>query len=290
MTAVPEIARALNLRQAGHEWHGECPVCHYKDGFSLAEGEDGKLLARCHVHNCSWDDILAALRKRGLVEERRAPRATHKRGGWQWLWNRSCTIAQGGSWTLPVDYLRGRGITIESLPANNVLEVLRFCSDCWNTETNTKMPALIARVDREGVGKAAVHRIYLSPDGSKAALVKPKKALGPIDGGAIRLAPVGPNGELAVAEGIEDALSYMLIKRIPTWSAVVAGGIERLILPPEARVIYIALDNDAAGLKAAQNAARRWLTEGRRVFFAKPPIGKDWNDTLCALAREGAAA
>jgi putative DNA primase/helicase len=250
------------------------------------------LLARCHVGTCSWDDILAALRKRGLIDERRSSTAKRKSDGphWRKLWDRSHRIAQGGGWTLAVDYLLGRGITIESLPANNALDVLRFCNVTWNTETNTKMPALIARVDREGAGMVAVHRVYLTPDGSKATLEKPKMALGPIKGGAIRLAPVGPNGELGVAEGIEDALSYMQIKGIPTWSAVAAGGIEQLVLPEEARVIYIALDKDPVGLKAAQNAARRWLGEGRRVFFAKPPHGKDWNDTLRSLARGGAAA
>jgi hypothetical protein len=289
--SAENIARALGLRPAGHEWHGACPVCHYKTGFSLADGEDGKLLARCHVGTCSWDDILAALRKSGLIDERRSSTAKRKPDGphWQRLWGRSGRIAQRGGRTLAVDYLAGRGITLESLPANNALEVLHFCNDTWNTETSTKMPALIARVDREGAGMVAVHRVYLTSDGRKAALEKPKMALGPIGGGAIRLAPIGPNGELAVAEGIEDALSFMQMTGQPCWSAVVAGGIEQLILPPEVKFVAIAMDNDKRGIVAAQVAARRWLSEGRRVWFSRPPIGKDWNDTLCAHAR-GAAA
>jgi hypothetical protein len=281
------IGPALGLRRAGDgHWHGNCPVCHYKDGFSLADGDGGKLLARCHVGNCSWDEIVAALRKRGLIDER--PPSSEKRKSddpnWRRLWDRSHRIAANGAWTLATDYLIGRGITALP-PNNNVLDVLRFCNDCWNTETNTKMPALIARVDREGVGMVAVHRIYLNRDGIKAALVKPKKALGPIDGGAIRLAPIGPNGELAVAEGIEDALSFMQMTGQPCWSAVVAGGIEKLILPADVRFVAIAMDNDKRGREAAQVAARRWLGEGRRVWFARPPIGKDWNDTLRARAQ-----
>jgi putative DNA primase/helicase len=92
-----------------------------------------------------------------------------------------------------------------------------------------------------------------------------------------------------VAEGIEDALSFMQMTGQPCWSAVVAGGIEQLILPPEVKFVAIAMDNDKRGLVAAQVAARRWLSEGRRVWFSRPPIGKDWNDTLRASARGVAA-
>jgi hypothetical protein len=150
---------------------------------------------------------------------------------------------------------------------------------------------MVALVEHQVHGPVAVHRTWLKPDGTgKADLDPDRMTLGPSDGAAIRLAPVGPHGELGVTEGIEDALSYMQLKGIPTWSALTAGGIERLILPPEARFIYVALDNDKVGRDAAQAAARRWLGEGRRVFCAKPPIGKDWNETLCALSRKGAAA
>ena len=79
-----------------------------------------------------------------------------------------------------------------------------------------------------------------------------------------------------MAEGIEDALSFMQMTGQPCWSAVVAGGIEQLILPPEVKFVAIAMDNDKRGREAAQVAARRWLGEGKRVWFSRPPIGKDW--------------
>jgi len=41
-----------------------------------------------------------------------------------------------------------------------------------------------------------------------------------------------PSNEIAVAEGIETALSVQLATGIPTWAALSAGGLRRLILLP----------------------------------------------------------
>jgi putative DNA primase/helicase len=76
----------------------------------------------------------------------------------------------------------------------------------------------------------------------------------------------------------------------PCWSAICAKGIKALILPPEAREIVIACDPDPVGIAAAEQAAQRWLREGREVFIARPPDGLDFNDVLLArLARRAAA-
>jgi hypothetical protein len=39
-------------------------------------------------------------------------------------------------------------------------------------------------------------------------------------------------------------------------------------------------DGDVPGEAAAQNCARRWKREGRRVRIARPPQGLDFNDVL----------
>jgi phage/plasmid primase-like uncharacterized protein len=102
---------------------------------------------------------------------------------------------------------------------------------------------------------------------------------------AVHLAPAAER--MAVAEGIETALSVQQATGIPTWAALSAGGIERLELPtlPLAAEVVIAADADEDGLRAANQAARRWLREGRSVRIATPPVGRDFNDLL----REGAA-
>jgi len=60
-----------------------------------------------------------------------------------------------------------------------------------------------------------------------------------------------------------------------------------LILPPRplASTVIIAADADPVGMQAAQDAAVRFVREGRRVRIAAPPTGTDFNDIL-----QGAAA
>jgi phage/plasmid primase-like uncharacterized protein len=104
--------------------------------------------------------------------------------------------------------------------------------------------------------------------------------IGRCKGAAVRLAPAGPI--LALAEGIETALSYMQVRGLPTWAALSAGGFRSLILPEEVREIIIAADSDPVGLIAARAAARLWLAEGRQVSIARPPLGVDFNDLVRA--------
>jgi len=113
-------------------------------------------------------------------------------------------------------------------------------------------------------------------------------SLGSVSGGAVRLAQAGEH--LAVAEGIETALSIMDATGILTWAGISAGGIKALILPslPMASEVVIAADNDPPGIKAANEAAERWTAEGRRVRIAVPPAGTDFNDL--ALDTEEMAA
>jgi hypothetical protein len=176
----------------------------------------------------------------------------------------------------PVEkYLRSRGLALPPAP------VLRFAWRCWNREAGRELPAMLARVDDINGEFVGVHRTWLTPDGGKAALRGPKMSLGRIGGAAVRLAPVA--AELAIAEGIESALTAIVADGMPTWSAVASGGMKNLVLPAEVRVVTIIADHDGNGVgqRAASNAAQRWLGEGRRVRVALPPrLGSDINDML----------
>ena len=141
------------------------------------------------------------------------------------------------------------------------------------------MIAAVARVPERAV--TGLHRTYLAPGGAGKAKTNPAKAmLGTVGGGAVRLAPAGEH--LAIAEGIETALSVMQATGVPTWAALSAGGIKNLILPPLplASVVTITADHDAVGIRAGHEAAERWTLEGRRVRIALPPEGRDFNDLL----------
>jgi putative DNA primase/helicase len=129
--------------------------------------------------------------------------------------------------------------------------------------------------------RVAVHRTFLGQNGlGKANLDPDKMTLGRCKGGSVPLAPPAPI--LAVSEGIETGLSYIVGSGIGTWAALSAVGIRNLILPEIVRQVIVAVDPDPVGLMAARFAARRWLAEGRQVSFARPPLGVDFNDLLRA--------
>jgi DNA primase len=189
--------------------------------------------------------------------------------------------AEPAGGTLVETYVRSRGVSLPPAP------VLRFSPRCWNRESGRKLPAMLARVDDIDGDFLGVHRTWLLPDGSgKAELEDQKMSLGRVRGGAIRLAPAGPM--LAVAEGIENALSATAVKGIPAWSAVAKGGFKSLQLPAEVREVLIVADHDhnGGGEIAARAAGQRWAAEGRHVrLWRSPQVGQDANDLL--LLKEG---
>ena len=82
-------------------------------------------------------------------------------------------------------------------------------------------------------------------------------------------------------------LSVALALHCPGWAALSTGGLIALRLPPEARHILIAADNDAGGYgdHVARMAQARWLAEGRMARIMLPrSSGTDSNDVLRGYA------
>ena len=287
MTSAIEIATALRAQKSGGVHTAACPSCGYKSALSIRD-DTGRPLVRCHV-GCEQAAVLDALRNLGLWHSRaedwpsyqparsRPPRtATDDAQKAAWardLWQRSWPAAG-----TPVEtYLRSRGLGDPIPPA------IRFLPDTKHGPTGSRFPCMIAAVTRwPSSDVIAVHRTFLSVDGTGKAEVDPSKmTLGPIGGGAVRLASVGDR--LAVTEGIETGLSVQLATGMPTWAALSTGGIRKLVLPslPMAANVTIAADNDAPGRSAAHDAASRWHAEGRWVWVATPASpGEDFNDVL----------
>lgn len=125
-----------------------------------------------------------------------------------------------------------------------------------------RRPVLVAAVEHTERGFVGVSRTFLAIDGSgKASLESPRPFTGPVGGGAVRLGGLRPDAPLIIAEGIESALSASEIWGWPAWAALSAGGIERLLLPAEAKDIVIACDRDhsGVGMRSARIAAARWV-------------------------------
>jgi len=271
-----------------------CPACG--PGQTVAHKRNKKVLriwrvepgfatfccARCGLKGYSRDGTSRASRR--SVAERLASRAMRAQRKQEESADRTRRIgiaerilggggpAAGG----PVQhYLEGRFIRPP------ILDIIRFSPAVWHPFERRNMPAMVARIDHPITAAfTGVHVTFLQPDGSGKAVVKPDKITrGVAAGGVVRL--VEPGAALALAEGVESALSFMQLSGIPTWSALCAGNFCNVKLPTSVRDVVIAADNDERGLAEARKAGRRWRLEGRRVRIVRPTIaGQDWNDVL----------
>lgn len=71
-----EIARALGGRKSGAGWSAKCPAHEDRTpSLSISQGRDGKILFRCHA-GCTQEDVIAALKARGLWQERPSGKGT----------------------------------------------------------------------------------------------------------------------------------------------------------------------------------------------------------------------
>ena len=145
---------------------------------------------------------------------------------------------------------------------------------------NVTLPALVAIVqDAKGTARG-LHMTALKADGSgKAALSNPRRMFGEVHQHAAQLVPVGPDRALAIAEGIETALSYQAMTHIPTWAALSAAGLGGFEPPPGLKTLIIAADGDQAGMDAARALGERLKGKmGVRIHGAGDCL--DWNDRL----------
>ncbi|MFN3847729.1 MAG: toprim domain-containing protein, partial [Paracoccaceae bacterium] len=148
-------------------------------------------------------------------------------------------------------YLHTRGIT-QAVPSST----LRFHPKCWHRdEGQTKpvpRPAMIAAVTDGAGALQGVHRTWLAPDGQdKAAVVTPRRAMGHLLGNAVRIVPADQT--LVLGEGIETMLSVReAAPSLPVWAALSSGHLGAVLLPNGLQRLYIAVDRDPAGQRAAE--------------------------------------
>jgi hypothetical protein len=278
------LARYLGGRRQGNNWRCPCPLeCGYD--LSLGEGEDGKLLAYC-FGGCTFDDLYPALVEYGLLDDADSPpiaiangnairrpedaaeRIAHARRLYD------CSTAD----ERVVTYLRSRGIVLTS-------SVLRFSGHAPH-RLGTRLSAMLAPVVDVNGDQVGTHFTFLRADGCGKADLDKKflhECRGVIRGGAIRLVDHDPGRALLIGEGIESTLSAMQLFGLPGWSAVYAGGLKTVELPPAIRSVVLAIDHDVsgAGQRNALAAYERWTGQGRSVRLKIPSVrGDDFNDVL----------
>ena len=283
-----EAAARLNLtRGRDNKWRGRCPACGYpKPTLEVAVEQDriavscsacGAVAGIAAMMGVAGDIVIAP-----SVQPSKVDRAVN-------AWRNSNPAA--GS--LVERYLQSRGITLPP-PAT-----IRFLPRQRNWNDGGTYPAMISLVQRvpgdddhdalergASLIDAGAHFTFLQggADGPvvKAATEASKLSLGQLRHGGVWLASIETIGEqLAVAEGIETALSVMQITKLPTVAGLSAAGMRSLRWPPQIRRLWIAADNDQAGLKAAEVLLERALRAGLQAHIKIPAGGKnDFNDLL----------
>lgn len=289
MPDASEIARALGGHRNGDGFLCRCPVPLHGQGrgdrrpsLSIRDGDE-RILVRCFA-GCDPRDVLAELRRRGLLDDERPnrrvchdtprprPDPPHdpdpEAVG---IWRDAGPVAG----TVVATYLRRRGITIEippTLRAGTGLHLGRY-----------SFPVLVAAVqrpaDRVVIG---VQRTFVALDGSrKAPIAMPRLTTGALGAGAVRLGPAGP--VLGLAEGIETGLSAQQLTSVPVWCTLGTGRMHRVAVPGTVREVHIFADDDEPGRAAAERTAYEHREAGRRVVIRFPPEGfGDWNDAHMA--------
>jgi phage/plasmid primase-like uncharacterized protein len=126
-----------------------------------------------------------------------------------------------------------------------------------------------------------VHRTWLAPDGrDKAAVGIPRRAMGHLLGNAVRIVPADQT--LVLGEGIETMLSVReAVPSLPVWSALSSSHLGAVLLPAGLQRLYIAIDRDPAGHRAAERLTARASEVGVQVIVLEPQLG-DFNDDLRA--------
>lgn len=199
------------------------------------------------------------------AERRRAAAHTFCAG----VWGASGAIAD----TLAETYLASRGVA----PG----EDLRFHPAApYSYHGVGGGPAMVALVRGAGGVPKGLHVTHLRPDGTKMR----RTCFGALGGAAVRLQPC--TDELAIAEGIETALSFAELHSTPTWAALSTSGLMAFSPPAGVRRLTIAADADdkGAGMDAARELAER-ASRRCEVVIRPAPAGQDWNDVLRGVGR-----
>jgi len=266
---------------------GRTPALKISDDPRKSDGVDIHCFA-----GCRWQDVKSDLARAGLLEEWQGTQAKpwpklkfaqpspEPAGDGRYeaakdIWLASKPLAG----TTAEQYLKGRDLQ-PPWP-----RWLRYAAALKHGPTGLTLPGLVAGITDGGGTFAAIHRTYLKLDGSgKAAVSSPKMALGSMGNGAIRLGRA--DTVLGLAEGVETALSAMQLFEIPVWAAL-GSRLDRIDVPDNVIEVQIFGDSGKPGREAAEKAAERFTSQGRRVMLRFPPepFG-DWNDALQALCKE----
>ena len=174
---------------------------------------------------------------------------------------------------------------LHSRKLNLTPQHVKWNTQCYNTQLDCKVPAMIAKVTDNKGKPITLHRTYLNLDGNRDKRVNPDKMLMPgtdsLAGTAIRLfksdgGKLFVPGVLGVAEGIETAMACAQMFGMVTWSLINNVLMESWLPPTGAKNIVIYADNDRnfTGQKSAYVLANK-LRSLDLIVKVKTPVEPD---------------
>ena len=183
-------------------------------------------------------------------------------------------------------YLRARGITGRlDWPA------LRYHPSVYHRAREDAplelWPALLAAVTALDGTITGILRTWLDRTRpAKAPLADPRRALGHLLGNGVRFGKA--SDILGAGEGVETMLALKsVLPLLPMVAGLSANHLAALELPPALRRLYVARDNDAAGLYAVERLRERVAGLDVRELV---PVHGDFNLDLCRLGPDGMLA
>ncbi|MCP4570559.1 MAG: hypothetical protein GY841_23490 [FCB group bacterium] len=280
--------------------HQPCPICGGIDRFRYdGEGDGGYICGQCgagdgfslikKVKGWSFGDTVKAVADIvGGVEYTPKKQWTKRdsRIALQDVWNSTKSLTGSD----PVSkYLHSREIMLN--PDN-----VRFHPACYDYESRSRYPAMIARVHNTEGKPVSIHRTYLAwNEPRKADIDSPKKLMTgteKLTGAAIRL--LKPGGmfkpdTIGVAEGIETALACASMFFIATWACISTSVLKNFVPPKGIRKVIVFGDNDLnlAGQEAARVLANTLNEKDYIVNVSIPDFPGDWADVLMRKCRGG---
>jgi hypothetical protein len=279
---------------------GPCPVCGGTDRFAINTkkqvfncrgcGKSGDVISLVQaLDGSNYLDAIATLagaapiridynipKQPALVPKQRKEELPNGTGPLALALWRAARDPRG---TIVEFYLRSRCL---DLPDEAAGDSIRFHSHCPFGEA--RYPAMVCMVRNILTNEPqAIHRTALTPDGP--AIKHDGKTfrltLGPIAGGAIKLAPDEDVTQgLCIGEGIETSLSAAQMGMRPVWSIISTSGMAAFPTLPGIDGLTVLREQCPANAAAFQTCSDRWRADHRQVISAWPSNGKDANDEL----------
>jgi len=294
------IYSALGV-EVGDGRHTACPVCGGNDRFRMdnKEGKGSWYCSQCVPHagdgwallrnvlGITFTEALEEVGKIiGTIPVSNLPKK-EKTASPDYLRKLFQESEPADKYNLVGCYLENRGLDV--VPGN-----LRLTAKCYEPESKKYCAAMLAVFSLPSGEAVTMHRTFLSPDGDKLCIEKPKKILPPLQkmtGGSVQLFPCDESGIIAITEGIETAIAVHEDTGLPVCAALSATLLEGFEPPVGTKHVAIFGDNDRnyAGQKAAMVLANKISIKHKlsvEVFIPHIP-GDDWLDDLNRRKNKG---